>query len=169
MSFSSWWWKSIEDLQIVASLPAAGFYALHWLAFPREKVLQESPLYPVDLVLWVSPQPSDQRVILDTYPLLLRRDWADWRRWPFRKAIQCFHCCHWSVLTSFHFPCFLNLPSPRHWYHGILDDRILRNSATFSLHFCPKIHLVCHREYHFFSDPCPKKDQWRWGNLGAYV
>ena len=42
--------------------------ALHWLAFLLEEVVWESPLYPVDLVLRVSPQLSDQLLILQSYP-----------------------------------------------------------------------------------------------------
>ena len=110
-------------------------------------------------MLWVSPQLSDQLVILQSYPLLLGRYWADWRRWQFGEATQCFECCHWSVLTSFHFLCFLILPFPRHWSHGIPHDWFLRNSAAFSLQFCPKIHLVCDRKFRTtsFQIQAPKK------------
>ena len=38
---------------------------------------------------------------------------------------------------------------------------VLRNSAAFSLQFCPKIHLACDCEFrtNFFSDPGPRKDK----------
>ena len=85
------------------------------------------------------------------------------------EATQCFWCCHWSVLTSFHFLCFSNLLSPKHWYHGIPDDRFLRNSAAFSLQFCPKTHLICDRKFGTtsFQIQALEKDQWPRGNLRA--
>ena len=39
------------------------------------------------------PELSDQLVILQSYPLLLREDWADWRRWLCGEATQCFSYC----------------------------------------------------------------------------
>ena len=45
------------------------------------------------------------------------------------------------------FPLPLPLKSPSHSYHGIRDDWSLRNSAAFSLQFCPKILLVCDRKF----------------------
>ena len=51
------------------------------------------------------------------------------------------------ILLSFLQLCCLILLSPRHWYHGISDDRILRSSAASSLQFGPKIHLVCSCEF----------------------
>ena len=86
-------------------------------------------------MLGVSPQLFHQLEILQSYPLLLRRYWADWWRWQLGEQTQCFAYCHWGVLTSFHFLCFLILVSPRHWSHGILDDLILRNSAAFYRQF----------------------------------
>ena len=68
--------------QIVARILATSFpVALHWLALLRREVVQEFLVYPVDLVQRVSPELSDQLVILEPYPILLRKYWADWRRW----------------------------------------------------------------------------------------
>ena len=106
----------------------------------------------------VSPELSDQLVILQSCPLLLRRYWADWRWWPFGEATQCFGCCHCSVLTSFHFLCFLILLSPRHWYRGKKGWSV---SAKFSSIFSAVR----------FQDPLlfrSRKDQWPRGNLSAY-
>ena len=96
----------------------------------------------------VSPELSDQLVILLSYPWLLREDWADWRRWPSGGATQYFPYFRWSELLSFPPPLLILIVlSPRHWHNGISDDRIVRNSAAFSPQFDSKIHLVCNRKF----------------------
>ena len=56
---------------------------------------------------------SDQLVILQLCPLLLRKDWADWRRWPSREATQCFCVLPLKCIDVFPFLCFLFLVSYR--------------------------------------------------------
>ena len=60
---------------IVARILATGFpVALHWLALLREEVVSEFLINSVDLMQRVSLELFDQLVILQSYPLLLRKD-----------------------------------------------------------------------------------------------
>ena len=65
--------------------------------------------------------------------LLLRRHWADSQKSLCGEATRCFHDYHWSVLTSCSLLCFEIFLSQRHWKHGKLDDRNLRNLPSYSL------------------------------------
>ena len=56
------------------------------------------------------PELSDQLAILQSYPLLLRKYWADWQRWPFVEANQCF--CVLPLKCIDFFPPSLLLNSP---------------------------------------------------------
>ena len=61
--------------QIVARILATSFpVALHWLALLREEVVQEPPVYLVDVMRWVSAELCDQLLIVQSYPPLLRKD-----------------------------------------------------------------------------------------------
>ena len=86
------------------------------------------------------------------------------------RSNSIFGCCHWSVLTSFHFRCFLILHSPKAL---VPRDPGWLVSAKFSSIFSAVLSqdpsgLWSKVPYHFFSDPGPRKDQWPLGNLRAY-
>ena len=92
----------------------------------------------------VSLEFFDHRIILESDPLLLRKDWADWRRWPSLGATEHCHYLLWNVLFSFLLLCVLIVLPPRHWYNGILGDPIFGNFALFSPQSDPNIRLVCY-------------------------
>ena len=120
--------------------------ARNWMVLLRLEVEHEF-IVPSDPMQQVSLEQFDLQVILESNLLLLRKDWADWRRWPFLGATE--HCHHllWNVLLFFLLLCFLIVLSPKHWSNGMSDDRIFRSSAAFSPLFLSNIHLVCHRKF----------------------
>ena len=67
--------------------------ALPW--FPDSQALRASP-YP--LSVWILP-----KLFLHTYPPLLRRCWADWRKELYEESLRRFRRCHWNEKTIFPF------------------------------------------------------------------
>ena len=74
--------------------------------------------FPYPLNFWRFPRPN-----LHTYPLLLRRYWADWRKSLNEESLRRSRRCHWNVWTIFLFLCSPNLPFQKHW---ILEKRDVR-------------------------------------------
>ena len=110
----------------------------------------------------VSLELLDLPVILESYPLLHREDWADWQTWPSPRSNCTFSSHTVKCIVVFRPSLLLICPYSRApVQRKKKDDQISQSSAAFSPLFVSNIHMECHRKFRTtFSDPGTRKDQW---------